>query len=208
MPPATPTRRTVLAGLAASLAVAGCAAPVASRKRPPTPLEISRLAAAIRALGPGVDAEEAERAARVAYVHTAELAEAYQITDPPLVHNAKVNRGLRPRGLCWHWAEDMEKRLKAERFRTLDLHRAIANADNPVRIEHSTAIISARGAPMQEGIVLDPWRRGGILTWVPVREDRRYRWHPRMQVLRETGRVIERSPSSLGLSQASPPSAG
>jgi len=145
--------------------------------------DVARLAAQIQALGPEVDPEEARRAARIAYAYTAQLAQEYQITDPPLIHNAKVNKGLRPRGLCWHWAEDVERRLNQEKFRTLTLHRAIANADNPFRIDHSTAIISRRGDSMYDGVVLDPWRYGGVLFWAPVREDSRYDWVPRDVVL-------------------------
>ncbi len=145
--------------------------------------DVARLAAQIQALGPEVDPDEAQRAARVTYAYTAQLAQEYQITDPPLIHNAKVNKGLRPRGLCWHWAEDIERRLKQENFRTLTLHRAIANADNPFRIDHSTAIISRRGDSMNDGIILDPWRYGGVLFWAPLREDTRYEWVPRDIVL-------------------------
>jgi sugar lactone lactonase YvrE len=83
----------------------------------------------------------------------------------------------------------MEDRLKAENFQTLDLHRAVANADNAFRLEHSTAIISARGDAYDEGIVLDPWRKGGRLTWVSVREDRMYDWEPRNEVV---ARALER----------------
>ena len=94
----------------------------------------------------------------------------------------KVNAGKRPRGLCWHWAQDMERRLDAEGFRTLEMHRAIANAYNPFLIDHSTAIISAKGDDMFEGIVLDPWRLGGILTWNPTLEDPKYTWVPQAVV--------------------------
>lgn len=156
---------------------------------PGTPQEVAALARAIAALGPGVDPEEAQRAARITYVHTYELAQAYGITDGPILHNTKVNMGLRPRGLCWHWAEDIENRLKQESFRTLELHRAVANSFN-LRLEHSTAIISRRGDGYRDGIVLDPWRKGGVLFWSPVREDRRYKWLARDTVL-EKKRVLK-----------------
>ena len=146
-------------------------------------LEVAALARAIFALSPNVDSEEAARAAAISYSYTALLRGEYQITDPPLIHNAKVNAGIKPRGLCWHWAEDMERRLQAENFETLDLHRAIANHDN-IRVDHSTAIISAKGATMFDGIVVDPWRKGGILTWIGVMDDRRYKWAPRSEVLK------------------------
>lgn len=165
--------------LALTLALLGaCAAPP-----PSTGDEVQRLAVEIRRLGSDIDPEEADRAARIAYAYSAQLVQEYQITDPPLIHNAKVNKGLRPRGLCWHWAEDIERRLSQENFDTLTLHRAIANADNPFRIDHSTAIISRKGDTMYEGVVLDPWRYGGVLYWSPLIEDTRYDWVPRDLVL-------------------------
>lgn len=150
---------------------------------------MTRLAAAILDLGPQVDPEEAARAARISYEHSHRLALEYEITDPPIVHNTKVNMGLKPRGLCWHWARDMEDRLKLENFQTLDLHRAVANADNAFRLEHSTAVISAKGDSFREGIGLDPWRKGGRLTWAPVAWDKDYTWEPRNEVV---ARALER----------------
>ncbi|KIC43251.1 hypothetical protein RA27_08165 [Ruegeria sp. ANG-R] len=163
---------------AALAALTACATPP-----PSSGDEVQRLAAEIQSLGSDIDPEEANRAARITYAYTAQLVTEYQITDPPLIHNAKVNKGLRPRGLCWHWAEDIERRLDQEQFKTLEMHRAIANADNPFRIDHSTAIISRKGESMYEGVVLDPWRYGGVLYWAPLLEDTRYDWVPREAVL-------------------------
>ncbi|QYX57725.1 hypothetical protein K1T73_04870 [Roseovarius sp. SCSIO 43702] len=181
-----------LAGLLSLVTVvflAGCGAPGGPVTA--TPEEVSQLATAIKALGPQVDPEEAERAARVAYAQARNLAIEYEIEDPPLVHNSKVNMGLKPRGLCYHWAKDMEWRLRDERFETLELHRAIANADNPFRIEHSTAIISARGDTFDQGIVLDPWRKGGALFWDEVADDTRYAWVRRDIVMEQKRRRRE-----------------
>lgn len=166
----------------AFLALGACAAPPGGGPGHYEPDQVVELTRAIEALGPGVDPAEAARAARIAYTHTAELARRYEITDPPLIHNMKVNAGLKPRGLCWHWAEDIEARLDAEGFETLEMHRAIANADHPIFIDHSTAIISARGDDMFDGIVLDPWRKGGILTWNATLGDPKYTWVPQAVV--------------------------
>lgn len=167
------------------LGLAGCGATYGPEGPPVATLaEVAALEAGILALGPDVDPEEARRAAEITYAYTRELALRYEITDPPLIHNTKVNMGLRPRGLCWHWAEDLQKRLNAEGFESLEMHRAIANADNEFRIDHSTAIISARGDTFDEGVVLDPWRFGGVLFWSPLLEDERYEWVERSVVLR------------------------
>ena len=155
--------------------------------------EVAALEQAILALGPGIDSEEAARAARIAYSHTDVLVQQYRITDPPLIHNMKVNAGLKPRGLCWHWAEDVENRLVAENFTTLELHRAIANHDVAFRIEHSTAIISRKGDDMYAGIVLDPWRFGGKLHWVRTPADEDYRWHPQQAVLAQKAERLARA---------------
>ncbi len=144
--------------------------------------EVQRLERTILSMRGDIDPEEASRAASVAFSHTRVLALQYQITDPPLVHNTKVNLGLKPRGLCWHWAEDMEKRLDAEAFESLEMNRAIAEGRG-IRIDHSTAIISARGDGYAKGVVLDPWRTGGELFFAPVVEDTRYAWEARETVL-------------------------
>ena len=120
--------------------------------------------------------------ARISYDYPRELAVAWNVTDSAYIHNVKVNNGTRPRGLCYQWADDLEARLLQEDFRTLELHRAIANAMTPFRIEHSTVIASAAGARMDQGIVLDPWRNGGDLYWGPVLEDTRYPWVEREKV--------------------------
>jgi hypothetical protein len=36
---------------------------------------------------------------------------------------------------------------------------------------------------MYDGVVLDPWRYGGVLFWSPLVEDTKYEWVPRSVVL-------------------------
>ena len=172
------SRRTMMLGLTA---LAACGSAPELRPEPSEGAVLS-LAGTLLKLGPEVNTGEAARAAQIAFDYTRELAIRYQITDPPLIHNTKVNMGLKPRGLCWHWAEDMEKRLNVERFETLEMHRAIA-VGRGIRIDHSTAIISRKGDPFDAGVVLDPWREGGELFFAPVSEDTRYFWEERMVVL-------------------------
>jgi hypothetical protein len=181
--------RTTLFVCLAALLTACAAAPI-----PETPdvtrTEIAALRQAFLELDPNVDPEEADRAARIAVSYPLELRALYEIEDSPVVHNTKVNAGLKPRGLCWHWAQDMERRMRSENFATLDLHRAVAPPRNILRLEHSTLIMSARGKTMQEGLVIDPWRKGGVLYWGPTLEDARYDWLPRHVVLAEKGITV------------------
>lgn len=143
---------------------------------------IAALTQALIALDPAiVDPAEAARAARVVYTYVDQLIVEYEIEDSPLVHNTKVNFGQKPRGLCWHWAHDVDSRLQMERFRTLDIHRAIANYNN-IRLEHSTTLLGPKGGAIEDAMVLDPWREGGELVWKVMREDTRYNWTERDEV--------------------------
>ncbi|MCZ7675981.1 MAG: hypothetical protein M5U35_09110 [Roseovarius sp.] len=152
--------------------------------------DIAKLTQAFIDLGPDVDPREAARAARVVYTYVDQLVVEYEIEDSPLIHNSKVNFGQKPRGLCWHWAVDLDIRLQMERFRTLEIHRAIANYNN-IRLEHSTTLLGRRGGEMKDAIVLDPWRKGGVLTWMAAREDTRYNWTPRDEVFAYKRRMQE-----------------
>lgn len=137
--------------------------------------QVARLETAIMGLGPDVDPQEAARAAHVAFAYTDQLVQEYEIVDPPLVHNTKVNMGLKPRGLCYHWARDIHTRMAQERFSTLAFTQTVANADNPILLEHTSAVIMARGDDYMDGLVLDPWRTGGQMHFQPVRGDK-YDW--------------------------------
>ncbi|MBY6005741.1 hypothetical protein KUV62_17605 [Salipiger bermudensis] len=177
--------------LALALLLAGCGATVSSQGGAPAPAtvtpgareaQVTEVTRALLALGPAVDPAEAARAARIAVELPLERARAWQVTDPPLVHNFKVVNGLREKGVCQDFADALEIGLAAEGFRTLDLHRAIANARN-LKLEHATVIVTARGQPMAEGLVLDPWRIGQGQLWVGrTAEDPDYRWESRADV--------------------------
>lgn len=167
------------------LSLGACASGTApTTTAPPVERErIAELAQAIGALSADIDPREARRAASLAFNYSRYLARQYEVTDSALMHNLKVNLGLKPRGLCVHWTRDLLARLKKERFRSLDLHWGIANYERAFRIEHSTAIVTARGEPMQRGIVLDPWRHGGELFWAPTLADPEYQWKPQAEIL-------------------------
>ena len=139
---------------------------------------ITRLNRNILALGDRIDPREARLAATVAVRYSRELAQRYRISGSAIAHNLKVNLGIRERGLCIHWTEDLLARLQQEHFQSLDLHWAIANYENAFRLEHSTVVISVRGGTIYQGLVLDPWRNAGDLYWSPTLADSRYPWQP------------------------------
>ncbi len=159
------------------VAATGCSGPT-----PPTPpayparsggTRPEELAQALRLLAPTVEATEADRAATCAYAAARELAREYRVVRPAILHNMLVNMGVRDRGLCYHWADDLEARLRALDLKSLELHRGVAGLGT--YREHSSVVLTAVGQPFEEGIVLDAWRRGGKLFWLGVKKDR-YQW--------------------------------
>jgi hypothetical protein len=137
------------------------------------PSRAVQLTAALTALDPSVDVHDAAMLATVAIQTSSELALSYRARPPAWLHNIYVNNGWRERGLCWHWAEDLQARLGQEHFATLEIHRVVARRGT--RREHSGVAVTARGQDVTRGLVLDAWRECGRLVWVPFVADK-YPW--------------------------------
>lgn len=177
-----PLTRLLLPLLACLLQACASSNPVVSLPPFVEQQRIKELQLAILSLDASIDRSEAHHAATIAIEYSLQLAQEYEVTDSPLVHNTLVNLGVKPRGLCVDWTADLLTRLREERFHSLDLHWGIANYDSTFRIEHSTVIISARAQTLQQGLVLDPWRHSGQLFWARTGEDPSYQWYPQAEI--------------------------
>jgi len=127
----------------------------------------------LEALGPTVAPAEATLAAQTACSYSLELAKEYRVVRPAIWHNMLVNWGVRKRGLCFQWADDLSAKLESLQLRTLKVRRGVARLET--RREHSSVVLTAPGQAFDQGIVLDAWRHSGRLHWSPVREDK-YPW--------------------------------
>ncbi len=136
--------------------------------------KIKRLEHELMALSPTVEETDAQILAETAIRESAVLAEEYQLVRPAVAHNLLVVLGMRERGLCYHWTEDLMKRLQALNLKSFQLHWGVAFRGSLMR-EHNCVVITAKGQDFFEGIVLDPWRNSGNLCWARVTEDS-YPW--------------------------------
>jgi len=176
------SRRNPTAALHALLcAVAlalGCASAGGDHTAAPAPEDrADRLQRVLGDLVGGAAPTEAQRLAEAALDQSARLAAEYRMARPALFNNVLVNVGLKQRGLCWHWTEDLLAALRSLRLASYELHWGTAHRGRLFR-EHNSVIVTARGQSLASGIVLDPWRDAGALHWVAVGEDR-YPWEPR-----------------------------
>src|SRR5262249_15073799 len=126
--------------------------------------QVTSIKEALMTLQPTGDPAEAQRIAEVAVLTGAESAKSYGVMFPPAEHNWLVNRGLRPRGLCWQWTWDMATAISPLHPKTFDFHWGISNA--ALFNEHNSIVVTARGQPFDTGITLDPWRSSGFVTAV------------------------------------------
>jgi hypothetical protein len=132
------------------------------------------LRARIAALSPNVDPEEAGRAAAVAFTTGRELKKEWKVVWPPGLQNFLVNTGVRKGGLCFQWAERLLLRLADLKWETLEFHWA--ESFDKTASEHNVIVVTAKGQPFAQGILLDNWRYGGRLVWGPIVEDPFYQW--------------------------------
>ena len=133
--------------------------------------QIDHLTHALLALDPAVSEIEAASMARSAVTHTATLGQRYQVVRPPELHNLLVKIGLKKRGLCYHWTEDLMMHLNELLPHRLQLQRVVANQGSLLH-EHHSVVVTSREKPLAEGIILDGWRGSGRLVWKTVGEDR------------------------------------
>jgi hypothetical protein len=131
--------------------------------------EEAQLRTKLAMLSPTVRVDEAERLAQCAYVTSRQLAREYRVVFPPALNNILINTGGRKRGLCYHWTEDLMLQLDALKLETLELHWGEAFART--FSENNGVVVTAKGQPFGQGIVLDAWRYQGRLYWGPVRKD-------------------------------------
>jgi len=164
--------------LFALLAFTGYASSAEARGRNEPAFATSADDAALRgrivALAPSVRPEEAQLVARCAYNTGRELKREWQVVWPPGLQNFLVNTGARKGGLCFQWATELLLRLNALRFETLEFHWA--ESFEKTASEHNVIVVTARGQPFYQGILLDNWRYGGRLIWGPVTGDPHYQW--------------------------------
>lgn len=135
---------------------------------------IKKLQQGLVALSATVDESDAQILAVTAVRESAVLAEEYQLVRPAVAHNLLVVLGIKDRGLCYHWTQDLMNRLEALDLKSLQLHWGVAYRGSELR-EHNCVVVTARGQAFVQGIVLDPWRNSGNLYWARVTEDS-YPW--------------------------------
>lgn len=124
------------------------------------------LASQLAALSPKVNREEARRLAECAYATASQLRKQYRMFGTPIFNNFLVYHGIKKRGYCFHWAEDLLVALDTLKLDSLELHWGESNPGN--WRENNCIVVTAKGQPFNRGIILECWRHFGHLRSGPV----------------------------------------
>jgi hypothetical protein len=168
--------------IARILAVAAISTTVVAAEQQPARFDVpakdsakaEELAKQLAALSPRVDPNEAKLLADYAYATVTHLRQEYRMFGTPIFNNFLVYHGLKKRGYCYQWTEDLLLALDALKLKTLELHWGEAHAGT--WMENNCLVVTAKGQPFDRGMILDCWRHFGHLRWnlVPSDEDRYY----------------------------------
>jgi hypothetical protein len=127
------------------------------------------LADQLTALAPRVNREEAKLLAQCAYATVSKLRREYRMFGTPIFNNFLIYHGLRKRGYCYQWSEDLLIALDKLRLTSLELHWG--EYDPRTWRENNCIVVTAKGQPFRSGIMLECWRHLGHLYFGPVASD-------------------------------------
>lgn len=116
---------------------------------------------------------EADAMAKAVIQTIYDISREYEVAFSPLVHNTLINMGLKEKGFCYHYVNDLRNVLKKYDWNHFDLHWGEAWPQS--YFENNALVITARDADFETGIAVDVWRAAGNPFWTKVKGDR-YPW--------------------------------
>jgi hypothetical protein len=132
----------------------------------------------IKGLSSTVSLDDARRVTYCAVTSGLELAREWHVSSVsrwlPGLQNLYIKMGTRKGGYCFQYCAELLVKLEAMKLQTVEFHWG---ESQPGKMSENNAIIvTARGQPFREGVLLDNWRAQGHLAWTVVTEDPEYHW--------------------------------
>jgi hypothetical protein len=128
-----------------------------------------KLASELASLSPRVNRDEAKLLADCAFATVSKLRREYRMFGTPIFNNFLIYHGLRKRGYCYQWSEDLLVAIDALRLKSLELHWG--EHDPNTWRENNCIVVTAKGQPFKRGIMLECWRHLGHLYFGPIASD-------------------------------------
>jgi hypothetical protein len=149
-----------------------------------------KLADEVASLSPRVNRDEAKLLADCAFATVTKLRREYRMFGTPIFNNFLIYHGLRKRGYCYQWSEDLLIAIDGLRLKSLELHWG--EYDPGTWRENNCIVVTAKGQPFKQGIMLECWRHLGHLYFGLVASD----WETYVENSAYARRVRERAAGS------------
>ena len=128
-----------------------------------------KLAGELASLSPRVNRDEAKLLADCAFVTVSKLRREYRMFGTPIFNNFLIYHGLRKRGYCYQWSEDLLLALDKLNLKSLEVRWG--EYDPNTWRENNCLVITAKGQSFNRGIMLECWRHLGHLYFGPIASD-------------------------------------
>lgn len=151
-----------------------------------------KLANELAALSPRVNPDEAKLLADCAFVTVAKLRREYRMFGTPIFNNFLIYHGLRKRGYCYQWSEDLLLALDKLNLKSLEV-RWGEHDPNTWR-ENNCLVVTGKGQPFNRGIMLECWSHLGHLDFLPIASS----WELYVENSTYARKVRDRAPASNG----------
>jgi hypothetical protein len=149
-----------------------------------------KLADELAALSPRVNSQEAKLLANCAFATASKLRREYRMFGTPIFNNFLIYHGLRKRGYCYQWSEDLLLAFDQLNLTSLELHWG--EHDPGTWRENNCIVVTAKGQPFKRGIMLECWRHLGHLYFGPIASD----WETYVENSAYARRVRDRAAAS------------
>jgi hypothetical protein len=167
-------------------------------QQPPLSFQVSKedvskaekLTSELASLSPRVNRDEAKLLADRAFVTVSKLRREYRMFGTPIFNNFLIYHGLRKRGYCYQWSEDLLVALDKLNLKSLEV-RWGEHDPNTWR-ENNCIVVTAKGQPFNHGIMLECWSHLGHLDFIPVASS----WERYVENSAYARRVRERAAAS------------
>ncbi len=139
--------------------------------------EMKKLSYLIKSISKNIDKKEAQSVAYEAIIYSKKLSNKYNLISPPLLHNSLVNLGLKDKGFCYHFANDLMTYLKNKNYKSFEFMKVVSKRGE--YFEHNSFILIRDDVKFEDSIVFDAWRNSGVLYFSKVKDDKNYDWEVR-----------------------------
>ena len=147
---------------------------------PSFPKNQKTLSTLLQSMSEGISQTEAENLSAEIYQETEKLRKKFDPVSEPHVNNFLINVGLKEQGLCYQWSDALYLHFKKRDYAHFSFHLLVADKGKYF-LEHNVMVVVAKGKPVMDGIIVDPWRKPGALYFSKVKEDKQYNWTHRKE---------------------------